>query len=233
MNGTWLRRVLVLLVPVTLTWAGDSDLKLELESNVRTLRLGQESTLKLRIAGPGIGRLTEPSEDLGPKDPAAGAFVYELKFKPQREGDFTFGPYQLSFNGRLLTLNLVSIFVLPAWDGTYGTFFRVDRDSITLGESIELVIEKWSTAYEPKRYLFTRDETFTFTTGEFLSHRTSSDKGTLVHMRSSWLITPKQAGVFRITRDLFQSFPEGVVPPDITVTVREKDPPPEPDHKTP
>lgn len=233
MHRTWLPGTVALLVLTTQAWAGNPDLRLELESNVRTVRLGQEATLRLRIAGPGIRRLTEGSEGISPKNSASGAFVYELGFKPPREGDFTFGPYQLSFNGQQLTSNLVSIFVLPAWDGTYGTFFRADRHSITLGESIELVMETWSTTYEPKHCFLKRDEAFTYTPGEIIMSSTMSDKGTWVYARSAWFVTPKKAGEFRITRDLFLSFPEKVEPPDITVMVKEPDPPTGPGNKEP
>jgi hypothetical protein len=233
MYGTWLPRTLILLALATQIWAGDPDLKLELESSVRTSRVGLETTLRLRIVGPGIDRITERSEDLSPKSPAGSAFVYELKFKPQREGHFTFGPYQVSFDGRELTSNFVSIFVLPPWDGTHGTFFRVDSNDIILGGSLELVMETWSATFAPKHCIFKRDETFTVTPGDSFMFSTASNKDTWVHVRSAWFITPKKPGPFRITRDLFQSFPEEVVPPDITVMVREKDQPTAPDGKEP
>ncbi len=233
MHGTWLPGAMALFVLTAQAWAGDSDLRLELESNVRTLRLGQETTLRLRIVGPGVRRLTEKSEGVSPKDPAASAFVHELGFKPPREGSFTFGPYQLSFNSQELTSNPVSIFVLPAWDGRYGTFFRIDSNSITLGESIELVMETWSKTYESKHCLLKRDEAFTFTQGAAVMSGTASDKGTWVYARSVWFVTPKKAGEFRITGDLFLSFPEGVEPPDLTVIVKERDLPPEPGDQEP
>ncbi len=233
MHGTWLPGAVTLLVLATQAWAGDPDLRLELESNVRTVRLGQEATLRLRIAGPEIRRLTEESEGISPKNPASGAFVHELGFKPPREGGFTFGPYRLSFNGQELTSNRVSLFVLPAWDGTYGTFFRTDSNSIALGESIEFVMETWSTTHDPRHCFLKRDEAFTYTQGETIMSGTKSDKGTWAYARSAWFVTPKKAGKFRITRDLFQSFPEKVEPPDITVMVKEPDPPTRPGNKEP
>jgi hypothetical protein len=130
MKATWAALVLLLGTSSVPAWAEGSDPKLELESGLRTLRLGQETTLKMRIAGAPISRLTEASEGVVPENSRVGAFVYEFRFKPQREGKFTFGPYQLSFNGRNLTSNSLSIYVLPPWDGTYGTFFRVDSNNI-------------------------------------------------------------------------------------------------------
>jgi hypothetical protein len=233
MHDTWLPGAVTLLVLATQAWAGDPDLRLELECNVRTLRLGQEGTLRLRIVGPGIRRLTEDSEGISPKNSAGGAFVYELAFKPPREGDFTLGPYQLSFNDQKLTSNRVSLFVLPAWDGRYGTLFRTDSNSITLGESIEFVMETWTPTYEPKRCLLKRNEAFTFVPGETIMSSTVSDKSTWAYVRSVWFITPKKAGEFRITGDLFQSFPKGVKPPDITVVVKEPNPPTKPGNKEP
>ncbi len=233
MHGTWLSGAVTLLLLAAQAGVGDPDLRLELESNVRTLRLGQEATLRLRILGPGIRHLTEKSEGISPKNPAVGAFVHELGFKPPREGRFTFGPYRLSFNGQELTSNRVSLFVLPAWDARYGTFYRTDSNSITLGESIEFVVETWSKTYEPKHWSMKRDEAFTSIQGETIMSRFVSDKSTWAYTRSAWLITPKEAGEFRITRDLFQDFPEGVEPPDITVIVKKPDPPIEPGNKEP
>lgn len=224
MHGAWFPRAVALFVLTVPAWAGDSDLRLELESSVRTVRLGQETTLRLRIIGPGIGRITEKSEGISPKNPAVGAFTQELAFKPPREGNFTFGPYRLSFNGRELTSNRVSIFVLPAWDGTYGTFFRTDSNSITRGESIEFVMETWSKRYEPKLCVLKRDAAFTATQGESIMSSMASDNSTWVYTRTVWFVTPKEAGDFRLTRDAFLSLPEAVEPPDITVTVKARVP---------
>ena len=226
MKRTLIALVLTLSVLSTPAWAGDSDLRLELESGMRTLRLGQETTLKMRIAGVGISHLTEESEGVVPENPKAGAFVYEFKFKPQREGKFTFGPYQLSFNGQKLTSNPVSIYVLPAWDGTYGTFFRVDSNSIALGEAIELVMETWSEKYEHVSCsLKGNDGAFALapTAGVGFSAISSTSNGGVsqFYSRSAWRITPKKPGEFRITKDLFLNFPESVNPPDITILVKE------------
>ena len=158
--------IVLALILSTLAWSGDSDLKLELESNVRTLRLGQRATLRLRIVGAAVGRLTEKSEGVVPANTTVGSFVYDFSFEPQREGQFTFGPYQLSFNGQPLMSSPLSIFVLPPWDGTYGTFFRTDSDSVTLGEKIELTMETWSIQPDVKRCLLKRTEAFTYTPGE-------------------------------------------------------------------
>jgi len=230
MKGTLIAMALTLSAWSTPAWPEDSDLKLDLEAGIRTLRLGQETALKLRIAGTSISRLTEKSEGVVPENPGAGAFVYEFKVKPQREGKFTFGPYQLSFNGQNLTSNPVSIRVLPPWDGTYGTFFRVDSNNIALGEAVELVMETWSEKYQPVRCSLKRDdEAFASgaTVGAALSTMsgTSSGGASRFYSRSQWLLTPKKPGEFRITKDLFMSFPENVNPPDIVVTVKETAPP--------
>lgn len=218
--------IVLVLILSTLAWSGESDLKLELESSVRTLRLGQKTTLRLRIAGAGVRRLTEHSEGIDSSNSKVSSFVYEFGFEPQREGPFTFGPYLLSFNTQPLTSNPLSIFVLPRWDGRYGTFFRIDSNSVTLGESIELVMETWSTQYEVRRCLLKREEAFTYTIGESTTSAVTSGKDTQVYSRLSWFITPKQPGEFKITRDLFESFPEGVTAPNLTVTVKEPAQPP-------
>ena len=65
--------IILVLVLSTLAWSGDSDLKLELESNVRTLRLGQKTTLRLRIVGAGVRRLTEHSEGIDSSNSKIGS----------------------------------------------------------------------------------------------------------------------------------------------------------------
>lgn len=51
MKGTLMTIALTLSVWSTPAWPEESDLKLDLEAGIRTLRLGQETTLKLRITG--------------------------------------------------------------------------------------------------------------------------------------------------------------------------------------
>jgi hypothetical protein len=206
----------------TPAWSQVSDLRLELESDARTLRVGQDATLKMRIAGAGVGRLVEGSEGVVPDVSNGAAFVYEFKVKPRREGPFVFGPYQISFNGQALTSNTVSIQVLPPWNGVYGTFFRVDSNSITLGQSVELVMETWSEKLDPNSYgLRGSEETFLTGPGSYLSSMTVNGSISACWRQSRWLITPKKAGEFRITKDLFRNFPANVTPPDIAITVRE------------
>jgi hypothetical protein len=214
--------IVLVLILSTPAWPGDSALKLELESGVRTLRVGQRSSLRLTIAGTEIGRITAGTEGVDDANARVGSFVYSLTFVPPREGQFTFGPYQLSFNGRPLVSNAVSVFVLPPWDGTFGTFFRTDSTSITLGEKIELSMETWSTTGGYPQCQIRREEAFTYTPGDSFS---SVDKGgtdkAVYYSRRLWWITPKQPGKFKITKDLFETFPEGIEAPDLTVTVKE------------
>lgn len=213
--------IVLILMLSTLAWSGDSDLKLELDSNVRTLRLGQKTTLRLRIIGTAVSHLTDKSEGIISAHTTPGSFVYEFAFEPQREGQFTFGPYALSFNGQPLVSNSLPIFVLPPWDGTYGTFFRTDTDSITLGEKIELTMETWSIQPDAKRCILKRNEAFTYALGDStMSGGTFGKDAQLWYSRSIWWITPKQPGEFKITRDLCESFPEGVTAPNLTVLVK-------------
>ncbi len=214
--------LVLVLILAPLVWSGDSNLRLELESGVRTLRLGQRSSLRLSIVGTEIGRITEGSEGIDAANAGVGSFVCSLAFVPPREGQFTFGPYQLSFNGQPLASNAVSIFVLPRWDGTFGTFFRTDSGRITLGDKIELSMETWSTTSSFPQCQIKREEAFPSTPGDSFSsvEKAGTDKA-VYYSRRLWWLTPKRPGEFKITRDLFETFPEGVVAPDLTVMVTE------------
>ena len=215
--------ILATLIALTCAHADESSLRLELESPVKTLRLGQSKKLKLKISGSDVHQITESSEGIDINHMRAGTFVYEFNFKPQRKGIFTFGPYSVEFNGQKLTSNQIKIDVLPQWEGTYGTCFRVDTNSIELGESIEFVMETWSK--DRGGYIsisLNRDESFSSSMGGGMSSSSfSSDDGTVSYRTRSWSVTPKTAGEFRITKELFKEFPDNIQAPDITVQVKE------------
>jgi hypothetical protein len=214
--------IAILSVGAAPAWPQEAGLRLEVETALRTLRVGQETTLKLRIVGTEIARLLPPSEGVVTDTATPGAFVYEFKFRPPREGPFTFGPYQLSFNGRSLTSNAVSMRVLPPWNGTYGTFFRVDSNSITLGESIELVAESWSEKPDVRAAVLKgNSDAFTLSSPSVQSLLTMNNGVSASWRQCRWLLTPKKAGAFRITQDSFQSLPPDVTAPDLAITVRE------------
>ena len=176
--------LLMLTIALLHADASESDLRLELESSIRTVRLGQSTKLKLKIIGSGVYEITEGTEGIEADNMKAGAFVYELEFKPQRNGSFKFGPYSLSVNGQKLTSNQIEINVLPQWDGNYGTFFRVDRDSIVLGEDVELVVETWSKAYDRKSIFLDRSESFVTTSGgSSTSSFRSGKEGSVTYMK--------------------------------------------------
>jgi hypothetical protein len=42
------------------------------------------------------------------------------------------------------------------------------------------------------------------------------------YSKTSWFITPKKAGAFRVTKEFFRDFPEDIAAPDLTVLVKEK-----------
>lgn len=201
--------------------AADPDLRLEMTSQVHTLRLGEETRLWLKIVGSGVSKITENAEGIE-SQMKPGEFVHELTFRPQREGKFTFGPYSLMVDGKQLTSMPVEITVLPQWDETYGTFFSVDRDSIALGEEIELVVETWSKEYEHRDFSLKRTESFTLGAELSGDGLFALDDDYVHHSRRSWRITPRRGGDFQITKELFKDFPAGIPPPNLTVKVEEK-----------
>jgi hypothetical protein len=132
------------VMAVACVGADEDAFRLELETPVRTLRLGQKAQLKLTIIGSGVYSITEGTEGINADNMKAGSFVYQFEFKPQRTGQFAFGPYTLAVNGQKLTSNRVSVEVLPQWDGKLGTYFRVNTNAIALGEDVELTAESWA-----------------------------------------------------------------------------------------
>lgn len=207
----------------------DTPFTLEVKSPVRTLRLGQEVRLKLRIAGSGVNAITRESEGID-ADYAAGdsVFEHEIRFKPQRTGRFTFGPYAIDMNGAKLTSNSISVDVLPQWDGQPGMYFRVDTNAVVLGDEVELTVESWSKKGRPQSVNLSLDRNENFTArsgwGISFSRITTTDED-MSCSQTSWFICPKKAGIFKIDKNLFKDFPVGTTPPDIAILVKESDHP--------
>jgi len=225
------RTIVCLMMIIGLFDAGaeEANLRLELESPVRTLRVNEITKPKLKIIGSDVREITEKTEGISAYNPELGAFVYKFTFHPQKEGEYTLGPYSITVNGRKLTSNQILITVLPQWNGKFGTFFRVDKDSIVLGEDIELHVETWvKEGQEPiPSFTLSREESFSWTPGDSGVHGGRlGDWGepgfreTFHYTRRSWFITPKKAGAFRISKELFKGFPENITPPDIKVMVK-------------
>ena len=203
-----------------------SDLRLVLESNARTLRIGRDATIKLKIIGSDIANITAHTVGLKqyPSE-LEPTFTQELFFKPKKLGKIKIGPYSLSFNQKVLTSNTLEIEVLPKLKETNGTLFRVNKKEITLGEQIELVFETWgnsSKGWESKEFHLKDNELFEYEPGLGWTSFSSTDDTTTVYERIAWLITPKKSGTFKITKELFDSFPEDVDFHDIILKVKEK-----------
>ena len=200
--------------------ATDSGVRLELEPSVRTLRLGDSSTLKLSIAGSSVSAITADAEGVITRDEDNASFVRLIPIKAVREGRLVFGPYSLQFNGKQLTSEAVSISVLPEWEGTFGTYYHVGKKEIALGTDFELMSETWSKEYDRKKLLIKRGDDFEYKSGPLQGGTRTVAKKKVHYSKRSWLITPNRAGTFRVTKDIFREFPEGTEPPDITITVK-------------
>ncbi len=123
----------------------EKNLKLELATDLHSLRVGQSASIELKIAGDAINEIIKDANNVEPfLNPNTPEFVYKFSFQPQKEGEYKLGPYSLSFNGADLKSNSLKIKVLPEWNGKYGVFFRTDCNEIDYGNSFELVMEIWS-----------------------------------------------------------------------------------------
>lgn len=201
--------------------ADEASLSLELVTPIRTLRVGQEASMELRIKGSEAEKVIRGTEGVDWSQSTIGSFTYLFEIKPQREGRFVVGPYKLRFNDRELVSNTAVLQVLPKWDGRMGTEFRVDQDTIKLGESFELTAESWQrdSTYRP---IFPRFDASLFTvkpTGGSSSTFSGSDRVSTTWRRDSFLVTPKKKGPFRIDRDWFEKIPDDVAVPEIVVNV--------------
>lgn len=221
-----MRRVWFIVWIITVSYlssavlADDVPMKLELESSIRTLRLSQQTEVWLKIVSPSVHAIVAGTEGVSPSGMKPSAFVYTFDFKPTHEGEYTLGPYSLTFNGQTLTSNITKIHVLPQWDGHYGARFHVDKTTMALGEDVELLFEFWEKSPDYKSLSLKRSEAFIGTERGMKSNMTQNGGQMVVYMTRSWLITPKNRGPFHINKDIFSDFPTGIEPPDLVVEVK-------------
>jgi hypothetical protein len=205
--------------------AEEARIKLELTPQFRTLRMGQQMAITLKILGPDVRALVDGTEGVTLPPLKPSAFTYSFEFKPTREGEFNLGPYALTFNGKALTSNTVKITVLPKSDGRYGTFFRVDKTAVVLGEDVELTAEIWAQENTSKTLRLKPSDSFSQSIGQYASSMSMSTDQKTYNTRRNWLITPKVPGPLRITKDAFVDFPADVEPPNLVVEVKQAEQP--------
>ena len=207
---------------------GDTNLVLTLESHQKTVRVGETINLVLALTGNDLTNIFQNAHEapeLGCY--AASGFRYDCSCTAKKEGDLVFGPYALSFNGQRLTSNTQMVHVLPKAKVTQersGTTFRVDKESISLGDDVELVMESWSHSRPPlpsppnaKLKLSPND--FNIADSSYGRTLEFSEGAVSFCDRQSWRLRPKKPGIFKIDRDIFDELPAGVMPPDFTIKV--------------
>lgn len=200
----------------------ETNLSLELTSKTHTLRVGHGATVELKIAGQAITEIIKDMNNIKPsifnKKPE---FIYKFTFLSAKEGDYSLGPYSLLFNGVKLESNSLTFKVLPEWDGDLGTIFRVDCNEIYLGESFELVMETWSKEHTKFNISASYNpEHASIETGVFRNKTSIKNSEERNYCSKSWIITPKSAGDFYITKEFFKEFPDGIEPPQLKVLVK-------------
>lgn len=212
----------------TSLYAEQPQLRLELHSQQQTLRLGQEIQVELRIIGPGVDRIAEgtPGRILS-TGPFSG-FVHKIRVKPEQEGPLTLGPYQLSFNGAALESNVLHIDVLPPLVQQPGTFLRVSKTEVRVGESFELTIESRLEAEKGQTdktfdkasdVRLKYDPRYSFTSGGMRQHMQILNGAKSVNWSRSYVLTPKMSGVLHMAQ-LMEGLPKDSNIPDVIVNVR-------------
>lgn len=204
---------------------GGTGLALTVESSVKTVRVGGNINLTFNLTGIDMTNILGKTEGVDLLDTGTDAFTYTCGFRTTTEGKFVFGPYSISLNGQTLTSKPLAVTVLPKWNGAEeGSVFRIDRDKIILGEAVELVMEIRSqrapSRSSPTYARIKRASSNCDISSGPMSVSASVSNGKTNHLDSqTWVLTPKEPGVFKITGDLFESLPDGVKPPDFAVTV--------------
>ena len=191
---------------------------LKLESMSQSVRTGEPIRLQLKIIGEGVHGITQNTP--GVLRQKVSSFTYNFEVTSKKEGVQVFGPYRMSVNGHILQSNRVVVRVLPKEQiKKLGTFFRVDKTSVLIGGEIEFTAEIWSTTFQRNPIRFIRSNAFSARPGATTLNSESGPHGMRVHKIQTWIITPKKEGDFRISRDLFEKFPENLDPPNILIQV--------------
>ncbi len=213
----------MLAVPVLF---GDTGTVFNVDTDVRTVRLGDKVDVRLKVIGDAVDSVVGGTDGAKLHSRDGEGFHARYTFVPQQEGECSFGPYTLSFNGQTLTSQTVKIHVLPKWTGEDGSYFRIDRPRIVLGESIELVQETWRRKRRndstSRLRIMRATNDYDCSLGRSFHSMTISHVNvttTNCYDRQTWFLKPRKPGVFRITRQIFESWPEDIIPPDFSVTV--------------
>lgn len=208
---------------------GNTGLVFSVDTDIRTVRLGDQVTLTFQLTGDALTNIVSSTENAQLNSWDGEGLHSRYTFVPQKEGECRFGPYTISFNGETFSSKPLIVQVLPKWNGEYGTFFRIDHNTLALGDRIEFVQEIWSPKrledVNPQIKLKSANNDYEISIGRSAtSFSLSFDKTgrqTNFYHRNTWFIQPKRSGVFKINADLFKSLPDGVKPPDFSVTVKE------------
>jgi len=209
---------------------GNTGLVFSVDTDIRTIRLDDQVTLTFQLTGDAITNIVSNTENAQLNSWDGEGLHSRYTFVPQKEGECRFGPYTISFNGETFSSKPLIVQVLPKWSGKYGTFFRIDHNTLALGDRIEFVQETWSPKRmenaNPQIKMKSANNDYEISIGRSsTSFSLSIDKTgrqTNYYYRNTWFVQPKRSGVFKITADLFKSLPDGVKPPDLTVTVKER-----------
>ena len=217
---------------------GDTGIVFTVDTDTKTVRLGESLRLTLKLTGDAASKIVSSTEGATLNFSDGDGFHSNYTFSPKQEGDCTFGPYTLDFNGHRYTSKPLVVRVLPKWNGEFGSFFRVDRNKIELGEEIELVQEMWTQkGFGPQTSrVRTRKATNDYECSSPSSQSRCSfsikvqdghpTTNSTYSVRQAWRIKPMKTGIFKITKDLFEAWPDDVTPPDFAVTVEQTSRPP-------
>ena len=193
--------------------------RLDLESLSQRVREGESIRLRLAVAGRGVLSVVQATPGIM-HEKEEPRFVYDFEVLAVAPGIQTFGPYTLSINGHLLSSNRVVVNVLPKNQiEKLGTFFRVNKTNITLGDEILFTVETWDTSFRRNPIHFIKNDAFDVHPGDTSLESHPGPHGMVVHKKQVWVLIPHKAGDFRISRDLFDQFPDGIDPPNILIQV--------------
>jgi len=207
---------------------GDTNLVLTLEAHQRTVRVGETINLVVKLTGNDLTNIFQSAKEFPALDRYGNSgFRLDCSYTATNEGELVFGPYAFSFNGQKLTSNTQTVQVLPkVAKGELGTTFRVNRESISLGDDVELVMEsrnqcKPPLPSPPRAELKLRSNDFGITDSS--CGRTLDFSAGVVSFcdQQSWRLRPKKPGVFEIDGDIFAELPTGVTPPHFAIKVHE------------
>jgi hypothetical protein len=206
-----MRNLFILLCILTSACTNAQDLKYELICVKDTLSLGKEVPMSLSVIGTD-NLLGENDSRISSIDRAASFNFYA---KPKTLGKHVFGPYKIKINGRELSSNTVSIYVVEPDKNKDFIELHV-AEKINVGDTVKISLRSKRSSLKLK--LKSTNKFKVLTTSTSTSYMVVNGKPTNKYEKT-FFVKFLSPGDIKVSKDFFENVSPGVIVPEKMVTV--------------